>query len=100
MSDLKKLKRRQYQQKRRQSQTGAAKQETSGAPGAPGSGPTPKKRPRKSSRLEEDYDTFVDSLMAQLRTLCNMNVIEPSLGLNLAVCLPLGSGDLTKTNLK
>ncbi|KAI5727813.1 hypothetical protein M8J77_007267 [Diaphorina citri] len=96
--DLKKLKRRQYQQKRRQSQTGASK-EAAGAITAGTGGPTPKKRPRKSSRLEEDYDTFVDSLMTQLRTLCNMTVIEPSLGLNLAVCNPFGCGDLTKPDI-
>jgi len=83
--DLKKLKRRQYQQKRRQSQ---------GKDGL-----TPKKRPRKSSKMEEDYDSFIDSLMAQLRQSPAMSVLEPSLSRNFSVCPIFGSGDLTKIHL-
>ncbi|XP_054279340.1 histone-lysine N-methyltransferase 2D-like isoform X3 [Macrosteles quadrilineatus] len=83
--DLKKLKRRQYQQKRRQSQ---------GKDGL-----TPKKRPRKSSKMEEDYDSFIDSLMAQLRQSPAMSVLEPSLSRNFSVCPIFGSGDLAKIHL-
>ncbi|XP_046682378.1 histone-lysine N-methyltransferase 2C-like isoform X2 [Homalodisca vitripennis] len=83
--DLKKLKRRQYLQKRRQSQ---------GKDGL-----TPKKRPRKSSKVEEDYDSFIDTLMAQLRQTPAMAVLEPSLGGNYTVCPIFGAGDLSKVHL-
>lgn len=48
------------------------------------------------SRLDEDYDTFVDNLMAQLRQLQPMAVLEPLLGRNYGVCPIYGCGDLTK----
>lgn len=83
-SDLKKLKRRQYQQKRKQSQG-------KDAVAAP-----QKKRARKVSRLDEDYDTFIDNLMTQLRQLQPMAVLEPLLGRNYGVCPIFGSGDLMK----
>lgn len=83
-SDLKKLKRRQYQQKRKQSQG----KDTATAP--------QKKRSRKVSRLDEDYDTFVDNVMAQLRQLQPMAVLEPLLGRNYGVCPIYGCGDLAK----
>lgn len=83
-SDLKKLKRRQYQQKRKQSQG----KDASTAP--------QKKRSRKVSRMDEDYDTFVDNLMAQLRHLPPMVVLEPLLGRNYGVCPIYGCGDLAK----
>ncbi|CAB3379589.1 Hypothetical predicted protein [Cloeon dipterum] len=89
-ADLKKLKRRQYQQKRRQS---AGKE----------GGPTPKKRSRKlsstsqgSSKIEEDYDSYIDHLMPQVRQLPSLNVLEPELGRNYAVCPVFGAGDLAK----
>ncbi|XP_024945171.1 histone-lysine N-methyltransferase 2C isoform X3 [Cephus cinctus] len=83
-TDLKKLKRRQYQQKRRQSQG----KDAAAAP--------QKKRSRKVSRLDEDYDTFIDNLMTQLRQLQPMAVLEPLLGRNYGVCPIFGSGDLSK----
>lgn len=83
-TDLKKLKRRQYQQKRKQSQG----KDAAAAP--------QKKRARKVSRLDEDYDTFIDNLMTQLRQLQPMAVLEPLLGKNYGVCPIFGSGDLTK----
>ncbi|XP_046742436.1 histone-lysine N-methyltransferase 2C-like isoform X3 [Diprion similis] len=82
--DLKKLKRRQYQQKRRQSQ------------GKDATATPQKKRPRKGSRQDEDYDTFVDNLMSQLRQLQPMAVLEPLLGRNYGVCPIFGFGDLSK----
>lgn len=82
--DLKKMKRRQYQQKRKQSQ------------GKDATAATQKKRARKVSRLDEDYDTFIDNLMAQLRQLQPMAVLEPLLGRNYGVCPIFGSGDLSK----
>lgn len=48
------------------------------------------------SRLDEDYDTFVDNLMSQLRQLQPMAVLEPLLGRNYGVCPIFGSGDLSK----
>lgn len=85
--DLKKLKRRQYQQKRRQSQ---------GKEGLAGG--TPKKRARKGSRMEEDYETYTDNLMTQLRQLPALNILEPILGKNYNVCGVFGSGDHSKLN--
>ncbi|XP_029659206.1 histone-lysine N-methyltransferase trr, partial [Formica exsecta] len=83
-TDLKKLKRRQYQQKRKQSQG-------KDAVTAP-----QKKRSRKVSRLDEDYETFVENLMTQLRQLQPMVVLEPLLGRNYGVCPIFGCGDLVK----
>ncbi|XP_043479344.1 histone-lysine N-methyltransferase 2C-like isoform X5 [Leptopilina heterotoma] len=83
-NDLKKLKRRQYQQKRRQSQGKDAVM-----------GPQ-KKRARKEPRLVEDYDTYIDNVMLQLRQLPGMAVLEPLLSRNYGVCPVFGSGDLSK----
>lgn len=78
--ELKKLKRRQYQQKRRQSQGKEAST-------------TPKKRPRKA---EEDYDTFVENVMTQLRQLPPLSILEPTLARNHSACPVFGAGDATK----
>lgn len=85
--ELKKMKRRQYQQKRRQNQI--MSKDLTGQP---------KKRQRKSSKLEEDYDTFVENLMVQLRQLPPMTVTEPVLGRNYSVCALYGSGELGKVS--
>lgn len=87
--DLKKQKRRHYQQKRRQNQL--LSKDLAGQP---------KKRPRKSSKVEEDYDTFIENLMVQLRQLPPMSVTEPILGRNYAVCPVYGSGELNKMTNK
>ncbi|PNF41242.1 hypothetical protein B7P43_G01489 [Cryptotermes secundus] len=90
--DIKKIKRRLYQQKRRQSQ--------GKEPAA--SGGTPKKqRIRKvsGSKVDEDYDTYIENLMAQLRQLQPMSVLEPALSRNYAVCSIFGSGDLAKIGM-
>lgn len=55
-----------------------------------------KKRSRKVSRLDEDYETFVENLMTQLRQLQPMVVLEPLLGRNYGVCPIFGCGDLVK----
>ncbi|XP_024080404.1 histone-lysine N-methyltransferase 2D-like isoform X6 [Cimex lectularius] len=86
LQDLKKIKRRQYQQKRRQSL------------GKEAVGGTPKKRPRKSSKVEEDYDSFIDSLMHQLRQTPAMTICEPNLTYNFTGSPIVGSGDLSKVN--
>lgn len=87
--DLKKLKRRNYQQKRRQTLQ-MNKNEIG----------QPKKRPRKSSKVEEDYDSFIENLMVQLRQLPPMTVTEPVLGRNYAVVPVFGIGDLAKFGTK
>ncbi|KAF6206910.1 hypothetical protein GE061_018146 [Apolygus lucorum] len=85
--DIKKQKRRLYQQKRRQSL------------GKESVGGTPKKRPRKSSKVEEDYDSFIDSLMLQLRQIpTTMTICEPNLTYNFTGSPVFGSGDLSKVN--
>lgn len=92
--EAKKRKRREYQQKKRkQTQLKAAAENNLNATNA-------KKRPRKGSRFEEDYDTFIDNLMVQLRLLPPMQIQEPALTTNFAVCPLFGSGDLTKLKNK
>uniref|UniRef100_A0A2A4J0G2 Histone-lysine N-methyltransferase n=1 Tax=Heliothis virescens TaxID=7102 RepID=A0A2A4J0G2_HELVI len=95
-SEAKKRKRREYQQKKRkqlQMNMKAAAENNLSAANA-------KKRPRKGSRYEEDYDTFIDNLMTQLRLLPAMQIQEPALTTNFAVCPLFGSGDLTKLKNK
>lgn len=83
--ELKKLKRRAYQQKRRQNQI-MGKEATV----------QPKKRPRKGSKVEEDYDTYIDGVLHQLRTLPPMTVAEPVLNKNFTVVPVFGCGELSK----
>ncbi|KAF5271825.1 hypothetical protein FQR65_LT05056 [Abscondita terminalis] len=87
--ELKKLKRRVYQQKRRQNQI--LNKEIHAQP---------KKRPRKSSKVDEDYDTYIDSLLIQLRSLPPMIVQEPQLNRNFGIVPIYGSGDLSKVGTK
>lgn len=88
--ELKKKKRREYQKNRRQMQILSNKEQHQ-----------TKKKPRKSTRQEEDYDTYIDSLMLQLRQLPPMQILEPLLPRNFGVCPLFGTGDLSKfTNVK
>ncbi|XP_026321911.1 uncharacterized protein LOC113231673 isoform X2 [Hyposmocoma kahamanoa] len=95
-SEAKKRKRREYQQKKRKqmqmNMKAAAENNLTSA--------NAKKRPRKGSRYEEDYDTFIDNLMTQLRLLPTMQIQEPALTTNFSVCPLFGSGDLTKLKNK
>lgn len=95
-SEAKKRKRREYQQKKRKqlqmNMKAAAENNLNSAKA--------KSRPRKGSRYEEDYDTFIDNLMSQLRLLPSMQIQEPALTTNFAVCPLFGSGDLTKLKNK
>jgi histone-lysine N-methyltransferase MLL3 len=50
----------------------------------------------QGSKVDEDYDTYIENLMTQLRQLPPMNVLEPALSRNYAVCSIFGSGDLAK----
>ncbi|CAH0559006.1 unnamed protein product [Brassicogethes aeneus] len=87
--ELKKQKRRMYQQKRRQNQI--LKDAVNGQP---------KKRPRKNSKFDEDYDSFIDGVLGQLRTLPAMNVSEPLLNRNYGVVSIFGTGDMSKLGTK
>lgn len=88
--ELKKKKRREYQKNRRQQQINSNKEPHQ-----------TKKKPRKSAKLEEDYDTYIDNLMLQLRQLPPMQILEPLLPRNYGICQLFGTGDLSKfTNTK
>lgn len=87
--ELKKQKRRMYQQKRRQNQI--LNKELSGQP---------KKRARKNSKIDEDYDTYIDGVLSQLRQLPPMTVSEPVLNRNFGVMPVFGSGDMSKLGTK
>lgn len=67
--ELKRIKRRHYQSKRRQS-TGKD------------ASTLPKKRSRKMSKLEEDCENGVDALTTRLKQLSPVGVVEPDLGYN------------------
>ncbi|XP_023237784.1 histone-lysine N-methyltransferase 2C-like [Centruroides sculpturatus] len=58
-----------------------------------------KKRIRKGSisKNEEDFDTYMETMMAQLRSLPPIRILEPNIKPNFSVCPIFGSGDL---NLK
>ncbi|KAG5897188.1 hypothetical protein JTB14_022544 [Gonioctena quinquepunctata] len=83
--EMKKQKRRMYNQKRRQNQI-LNKELAS----------QPKKRPRKNSKIDEDYDSYIDGVLSQLRQLPSMNVSEPNLNRNYGVVPVFGSGDMSK----
>uniref|UniRef100_A0A182T594 Uncharacterized protein n=1 Tax=Anopheles maculatus TaxID=74869 RepID=A0A182T594_9DIPT len=90
--ELKKKKRREYQKNRRQMQIQSNKDNQHNQA---------KKKPKKSVKIEEDYDTCIDNLMGQLRQLPPMQILEPQLPRNYGVCSVFGTGDLSKfTNLK
>lgn len=88
--ELKKMKRRMYQQKRRQNQI--LNKEIAGG--------QPKKRPRKSSKVDEDYDSYIEGVLAQLRSLPPMVVSEPILNKNFGIVPAFGCGDLNKVSCK
>ncbi|CAH1993564.1 unnamed protein product [Acanthoscelides obtectus] len=86
--ELKKQKRRMYQQKRRQNQILNKEQGQ------------PKKRPRKNSKIDEDYDTYIDGILNQLRQLPPMTVSEPVLNRNYGAVPVFGAGDMSKLGNK
>ncbi|KAL9913079.1 trithorax-related isoform 1-T1 [Glossina fuscipes fuscipes] len=45
-----------------------------------------KKRSRKSHKLEEDYDSFIDNLLLHMRQMQPLQVLEPHLSVNYDVC--------------
>lgn len=93
--EIKRRKRREYQKNRRQMQI-QSKESTNNAISSAG---TVKKKPRKMStatKVDEDYDTFIDSLMVQLKCMPPMQILEPTLNRNYSICSAFGSGDLNK----
>lgn len=86
-ADIKKRKRREYQKNRRQMQQNP-KETNYGN----------KKKQKRLPKFEEDYDTFIDSMVVQLRQLPPMPIVEPELCRNYGICNPFGAGDLSKLN--
>ncbi|XP_050716817.1 histone-lysine N-methyltransferase 2C-like isoform X5 [Eriocheir sinensis] len=80
--ELKKAKKR-AQQARRKSQSKDTKVQ-------------PAKRARQGSRVEEDYDAYIESVMQQLRAMPPLNIMEPEVPRNFNLCPVFGSGDLSK----
>ncbi|KAK8388323.1 hypothetical protein O3P69_020366 [Scylla paramamosain] len=80
--ELKKAKKR-AQQARRKSQSKDAKVQ-------------PAKRARQGSRVEEDYDAYIESVMQQLRSMPPLTIMEPEVPRNFNLCPVFGSGDLSK----
>lgn len=87
--ELKRKKRREYQKNRRQMQI-LSKESLNST--------TTKKKQKKLSKLDEDYDSFIENLMVQLRLLPPMQILEPLLSRNYGICPAYGTGDLTKFN--
>lgn len=85
-NELKRKKRREYQKNRRQMQLSKEK----GVGGV--------KKPRKLQKSEEDYDSFIDNLMIQIKSLPQMQILEPLLPKNFGVCPIYGSSELNKIN--
>ena len=56
----------------------------------------PNKAAPRRARPEEDYDTFIDSMMTQLRTMPALTIMDPSVYSNFNVCPIYGSGEITK----
>jgi histone-lysine N-methyltransferase MLL3 len=54
------------------------------------------KKPRKLQKTEEDYDSFIDNLMVQIKSLPQMQILEPLLPKNFNVCPIYGCNDLNK----
>ncbi|XP_068205977.1 histone-lysine N-methyltransferase 2C-like isoform X15 [Palaemon carinicauda] len=80
--ELKKAKKR-AQQARRKSQSKDTKVQ-------------PAKRARQGSRVEEDYETYIDGIMQQLRSMPPLTIMEPEVPRNFNLCPIFGSGDLIK----
>ena len=80
------VKRRPSQNKRRQSQPGGKE------------GPSIKKqRARKGSKLDDnDYDSYLDNVMSQLKNLPNVSTVEPRIRNYYSACPVFGTGDLGK----
>ena len=54
----------------------------------------------QAPKMDEDYDSFVDSLMTELRQLPPLPITQPLLIQTYSAGLPYGAGDGTKINSK
>lgn len=93
--EIKRRKRREYQKNRRQMQIQSKENANNAAAGQSSA----KKKPRKMSataKVDEDYDTFIDNLVMQLKCMPPMQILEPTLNRNYSICSAFGSGDLNK----
>ncbi|XP_036230155.2 histone-lysine N-methyltransferase trr-like [Bactrocera oleae] len=106
--ESRKKRKREYQKQRRLLLSG--KETNANAVNSTTNVPGPKKRSRKLSKIEEDYDNFIDNLMTHLKQMKPLQVLEPLLNRNFLVCnayglssnLPRGvsskeNGDLSQT---
>lgn len=82
-NELKKKKRREYQKNRRQMQMAKEK-------GI--------KKPRKLQKNEEDYDAYIENVLAHMKNLPPMQILEPLLPKNFGVCPIYGGSDGNKLN--
>ncbi|RXG72404.1 Histone-lysine N-methyltransferase trr [Armadillidium vulgare] len=85
--EAKKAKKRSQNQARRKSQSKDTKVQ-------------PAKRPRQGSRVEEDYESYIEGMMTQLRAMPPLSVLEPDVPRNFNVCPIYGCGDLSKLGRK
>ncbi|XP_028896921.1 histone-lysine N-methyltransferase trr [Zeugodacus cucurbitae] len=86
--ESKKKRKREYQKQRRLLLSG--KETNANIVNSTTNVPGPKKRSRKLSKIEEDYDNFIDNLMTHLKQMKPLQVLEPLLNRNFLVCNAYG----------
>ncbi|XP_054736532.1 histone-lysine N-methyltransferase trr isoform X1 [Anastrepha obliqua] len=86
--ESRKKRKREYQKHRRQLLSG--KELTANTVNSTSSVPGSKKKSRKLSKIEEDYDNFIDNLMVNLKQMKPLQVLEPLLNRNFVVCSTYG----------
>ena len=92
------VKRRPSQQKRRQSQTQGIISGVGVAAKLDGGPAAKKQRPRKGSKIDDsDYDSFIDTVMGQLKNLPPVTTVEPKMGHYYNACPIFGEGDILKS---
>lgn len=62
-----------------------------------GSGAPPKKRTKKPPKPEPDYDTFIANLIAELRRLPALAILEPDIPPDFNFVPVFGSGNMNVT---
>ncbi|XP_067626890.1 histone-lysine N-methyltransferase trr isoform X2 [Eurosta solidaginis] len=87
--ESRKKRKREYQKHRRQLLSGkeATVNTVSSTTSVPGGS---KKKSKKLSKIEEDYDNFIDNLMTNLKQMKPLQVLEPLLNRNFVVCSTYG----------
>lgn len=95
--EAKRRKRREYQKQRRQMQI-RDKELAAAASGAAAQA-SAKKKPKKATptaKIDEDFDTYIDNLVGQLKSMPPMQILEPSLNRHYTICTAYGAGDMSK----